>query len=98
MKIFVAGVERIMGTSKTGSPFDMCNLHALVAIESVSNAKITIQGAGFKPMAIPLANEAMPDFISLKTPCWVDVITEPRPRGGKFETVVVGVQALAKAA
>ena len=100
MKLFVAGVERIIGMSKAGSPFDMCNLHGLVAVEAMSNAKITIQGAGMKPMQIPLAPEAMPDFLPLasKMPCWLDVVTEARPRSGKFETVVIGIQAAAKAA
>jgi hypothetical protein len=103
MKIFVAGVERIAGTSKAGSPFDMCNLHALVPVEPMQNAKITIQGSGLKSMDIPLANEALAQFLPLasKMPCWMDVTTEPRPRNGKFETVVVdlvGVVGLAKAA
>jgi hypothetical protein len=100
MKIFVAGVERIAGTSKQGSPFDMCNLHALVPVEPMSNSKITIQGSGLKAMDIPLANEAMAEFLPLasKMPCWVDVVTEPRPRSGKFETVVIGLQAVPKAA
>ena len=100
MKLFVAGVERIAGTSKAGSPFDMCNIHALVQVEPMQNAKITIQGSGLKAMDIPLAPEALPEFLPLasKMPCWMDVTTEPRPRGGKFETVVVGLQAVPKAA
>lgn len=100
MKILVAGVERITGTSKGGSAFDMCNLHCLVPIEVMSNAKITIQGAGMKPLDIPLAAEAMPDFLPLasKMPVWIDVVTEARPRSGKFETVVVGIAQQAKAA
>lgn len=100
MKLFVAGVERVTGTSKAGSPFDMCQLHGLVAVEVMSNSKISIQGSGLKPMQIPLAPEALPDFLpfALKMPCWLDLLTEPRPRNGKFETVVTGVQAVAKAA
>ena len=93
MKIFVAGVERIAGTSKTGSPFDMCNIHALVPVEPMSNAKITIHGSGLKAMDIPLDVDALKTFLPLasKMPCWMEVQTEPRPRNGKFETVVVGL-------
>lgn len=93
MKIFVAGVERIAGTSKAGSPFDMCNLHALVPVEPMGNGKITIQGSGLKVMDIPLDVHALSTFLPLasKMPCWMEVQTEPRPRGGKFETVVVGL-------
>lgn len=100
MKIFVAGVERIAGTSKQGAAFDMCNIHALVAVEPVANGKINIQGSGLKAMDIPLAVEALPQFLPLasKMPCWLDVDTEPRPRSGKWETVVVGLSPVAKAA
>jgi hypothetical protein len=100
VKIYVAGVERLTGTSKGGSAFDMCNLHCLVPVEAVNNAKIVIQGAGLKPMDIPLANEALPVFLPLasKFPCWLDLTTEVRPRSGKLETVVVGLEPSAKAA
>lgn len=78
----------------------MCNIHALVPVEPMSNSKITIQGSGLKAMDMPLAVEALPQFLPLasKMPCWLDVDTEPRPRNGKFETVVVGIAAPAKAA
>jgi hypothetical protein len=101
MKIFVAGVERIAGTAKaSGQPFDMCNLHALVPVEPTSGGKLTIQGSGFKAMDIALAIEALPQFLPMasKMPCWLDIETETRPRAGKFETVVVGLSPVPKAA
>lgn len=98
MKMLVAGVQRIAGMSKANSPFDMCNLIALVPIEPVQG-KFTINGCGYKEMTLPVVVEALPQFLSQpKYPCVLDLETEPRPRGGKLETVVVGIVQLAKAA
>jgi len=100
MKMTVVGVQRIAGTAKgSGNAFDMCNLTALVPVEVVNSPKIQINGAGSKPMEIPLDVAALPEFMSLKFPGIYDLVIEPRPRSGKFESVVVGlVPQLPKAA
>jgi hypothetical protein len=99
MKMLVAGVQRIAGTSKTGSAFDMCNVTCLVPVEAMNNGKITISGTGFKIMEVPLDAGAMAQFSGVKFPVVLDLDTEPRPRNGKVETVVTGINAsLAKAA
>jgi len=92
MKVQVVGCQRIAGTSKaTGAAFDMCNIVCLTPIENVNSTKIQIKGAGFKSMEIPLDPAFMSQFIDLKFPCLIDLVLEPRPRGGKVETVVVGI-------
>ena len=101
MKMTVAGVQRVHGTSGKGSAFDMCNLIALVPVEAFNNGKVDVSGAGFKVMELPLDHAALPHFLTLKYPCGVELLTEPRPRSGKLETVVVGMAAapsLSKAA
>ena len=96
MKMNVCGVQRIAGTSKAGSAFDMCELLALVPIEAV-NGKVNISGSGFKVMQVPLDPAAMPQFMGLKFPLSVELVTDVRPNRGQLETVVVGI-AQAKAA
>lgn len=100
MKMTVVGVQRISGTAKaSGNAYDMCNVMGLVPIEVVNNAKMQINGAGMKVMEIPLDPAALPEFMSLKFPSTVELVTDVRPRSGKLETVVVGIApALAKAA
>lgn len=100
MKILVSGVERIVGTSKTGSPFDMCNLHVLVPVENMAGGKVTIQGHGYKNMDIACDASVLPMFVGMfqRGPVVLDVITEARPNRGKMETCVVGVTAIPKAA
>jgi hypothetical protein len=100
MKILVSGVERIVGTSKTGSPFDMCMLHALVPVENTAGGKVTIQGHGYKSMDIACDAACLPSFVGLfqNGPRVIDVITDARPNRGKMETCVVGVTAVIKAA
>lgn len=91
MKIMVAGVQRIAGLSKANNaPFDMCSLIALTPVEIV-NGKTQINGAGFKPMEIPLDPSVLPLFMNQKFPAVFDIETEPRPRMGKFETTVIGL-------
>lgn len=91
MKILVAGVQRIAGTSKTGSAFDMCNVSCLVPVEAVNNGKISVSGAGYKLMEIPADAAILSQFQGIKFPCILDLETEPRPRNGKVETVVCGL-------
>ena len=98
MKMLVAGVQRVKGTSKGGSAFDMCNLIALVAIEPFNNGKVNVSGTGFKPMELPCEESVLPLIAANKFPCVLDLNTEPRPRAGKLETVVVGFAPLPKAA
>jgi hypothetical protein len=95
MKVFISGVERVKGTSKAGNAFDMCNMNTLVPTENVNNAKVNIQGHGLKSMQMNLDPAILDQFSALKFPCLVDVVCEPRPFMGKYETTVVG---LAKAA
>lgn len=99
MKILVAGVQRMYGKSNAGSEFDICNLLALTPIEPFNNGKMQRLGYGLAVTEIPLAQEALVQFKDQKFPVLLEVVTEPRPRNGKFETVVVGLAApLAKAA
>lgn len=96
MKILVAGVQRIAGTSsKSGLPYDMCNVICLVPVEAVANAKMNLTGTGYKVMEIPLDPVCLPTFAGHKFPCVLDLDTEPRPRSGKVETVVTGIAAAA---
>lgn len=92
MKANVCGVRRMAGTAKSsGNAYDMCNVSLLVPVEVVNNAKMQINGAGFSVMEMPLAVEALPQFMGLKFPCQVELVTDVKPRGGKLETVVVGL-------
>lgn len=93
MKIHAAGVQRIQGTSKKGSPFDMCNLITLVPVEPVVSEKISITGHGYKVVELAVDPLALPQFAGMKFPSTIDVELEPRPRMGKYETTVVGVKA-----
>lgn len=96
MKANVVGVRRMAGTAKTsGNAYDMCNITLLVPVEVVNTPKMQINGAGFGVMELPLDPASLPQFMNLKFPASVELVTEPRPRGGKVETVVTG---LAKAA
>lgn len=97
MKMTVSGVQRIAGTAKTGSLFDMCQLLALVPIDVSNGGKVQVNGAGLKEMPLPLDAAAMPQFMNLKYPCVVELVTEPRPQRGKLETVVVGIVQQPKA-
>lgn len=100
MKILACGIERIKGTSKTGSAFDMCNLHVLVPVEPGGTGKVQIEGGGYKVMDIPCLPDVLPQFAGVfqRGPVVVDVLTEARPNRGKMETMVVGVTPQAKAA
>lgn len=92
MKMLVAGVQRMAGISKAGSPFDMCNLHGLTQVEVVQG-KFNKSGAGYTEMQLPLDPMALSQFMAYadKFPLVLDLETEPRPRMGKVETVVVGI-------
>lgn len=91
MKMNVCGVQRMAGTSKAGSAFDMCQLMALIPIEQSNSGKIQVNGAGLKVMELPLDPAAMTQFMGLKFPLALDLEMEPRPRNGRVETVVVGI-------
>lgn len=94
MKMTVSGVQRIAGTAKaTGAAFDMCQLLALVPIETSNGGKVQVNGAGLRAMELPLDPAALPQFMSLKFPCTIELLTEPRPQRGKLETVVTGIAA-----
>jgi hypothetical protein len=97
MKMNVCGVQRIAGTSKAGSAFDMCELLALVPVEAV-NGKVNITGAGYKVMNIALDPEALPQFMNTKFPATLDLTTDVRPERGELKTVITGIAAAAKAA
>jgi hypothetical protein len=100
MKVLASGVQRIQGTSKAGNAFDMCSLLTLVQVENVQNQKVTIKGHGYKSMEINLDPACLGEFAGVfaRGPALVDVITEPRPHMGKYETTVVGLVPAAKAA
>ena len=93
MKVLVSGVQRIVGTSKAGSAFDMCNVLSLVPVEAMNNGKIAISGHGYKLMEIALDPQVLPQFAGLNFPLVLDLNVEPRPRNGKVESVVVGLLA-----
>jgi hypothetical protein len=93
MKNLVAGVQRVTGTSKTGNPFDMCNVSILTAVENVNNPKVTILGHGYKTMEVRLDPACIGQFSAVQFPCVLDLEMEPRPFMGKLETTVVGVKA-----
>lgn len=88
------------GTAKgSGNAYDMCNITLLVPVEQVNNPKMQINGAGFSVMEMPLAVEALPQFMNLKFPVQLELTTDVRIRGGRAETIVSGhVPAVAKAA
>lgn len=100
MRANVCGVKRMAGTAKgSGNAYEMCNISILVPVEIVNTAKMQVNGAGYAPMEIPLDVAALPQFMNLKFPTTVDLVTDVRPRAGKMETVVVGIaQPLPKAA
>lgn len=90
MKLNVIGVKRIKGTSsKTGNPFDMCRLFALVPITS-QGGKTLIQGHGFELAEMELDPDSLSTFSRLSFPCELELSTDTRPFMGKLETVVIG--------
>lgn len=99
MKANVCGVKRMAGTAKSsGNAYEMCNVSVMVPVEQVNNPKMQINGAGFGVMEIPLAVEALPQFMQQKYPVQMTLLTEVRMRGGKPETIVVGFEPASKAA
>jgi hypothetical protein len=95
MKLTVLGVKRIQGTSsKTGNPFDMCNLLALNPIQSFAG-KVAIQGFGYEVMEVNLDPNAVPQFSAYqgKFPVTLELDTEYQAFMGKLETVVTGIKA-----
>ena len=97
MKILVAGVRRMAGTSKAGSLFDMTTLSVLTPVERQSG-KINIDGAGYSVMELPVDVAVLAQFMGLKYPANYDVVIEPRPRSGRLESTVVGLAEPAKLA
>lgn len=98
MKANVCGVRRMAGTAKSsGNDYEMCNVAVLVPVEQVNTKTMQINGAGYGVMEIPLAVEALPQFMNQKFPSQMTLVTEVRIRAGKPETIVTGVEA-AKAA
>ena len=97
MKMNVCGVQRIAGTSKAGSAFDMCELFALVPVENVSG-KINISGVGYKLMTVSLDSEALPQFAGLKFPATLDLVTDVRLERGEAKTIITGITPAVKAA
>lgn len=95
MKLTVLGVKRIQGTSsKTGNPFDMCNLIALTPIAPFSG-KVTVQGFGFETMEVSLDPNGLAAFAAYqgKFPATLELETESQPFMGKLETVVTGIKS-----
>ena len=95
MKMLVAGVKRIKGTSqKTGNAYDMPKVVGLVLVENVKNANMTISGYGYDASEVALDPECLESFSQCKFPCYLDLETDVVPRFGNFETVVVGFKAV----
>jgi len=100
MKMLVAGVKRIAGTSKkTGNDYDMPRLFGLVPVEKVKNAGMEITGYGMEQSEMNLDPEALESFKQYegRFPLMLDLETDVMPRFGKFESVVVGVKSEIKA-
>jgi hypothetical protein len=96
MKAMMIGVVRRRGKAKeSGNDYDMCNATLLTPVEPMNNGKMVVEGAGFDTMEMPVEPSALANFLTLKFPASVELVTEARPRRGKVETVIVG---LAKAA
>jgi len=99
MKAYVCGVKRMAGTAKsTGNAYEMCNISVMTPVEQVNNPKMQINGAGFAIMEIPLDVVALPQFMNLKYPVQMVLVTDVRMRSGKAETVVTGFEPLKVAA
>lgn len=93
MQATVVGVKRVKGIAKnSGNPFDMSRLLLLSPIESVAQEKFQVAGAGFEVSEVPLDVSALPLFMGVAYPAKLDLIVEPRPFRGGFETVVTGIQ------
>lgn len=91
MKMTVIGVKRVKGDkSKAGNPFDILSVFVLVPVETVTNDKVQITGAGSEMAEVPLDEEALPKFLDLKYPLQLDLNMDSRPRFGKFESVCIG--------
>lgn len=99
MKANVCGVKRMAGTAKgSGNAYEMCNISVLVAVEQVNNPKMQINGAGFDTMELPLDVAALPQFMNLKYPMQMTLLTDVRMRAGKPQTVVTGFEPVKAAA
>lgn len=94
MKVLIAGVQEIKGTSKAGSPFAMCNVITLVPVENVSNIKVQIRGFGLKTMEMACDPLCIGDFSGINEPVQYEITVEPRPYMGKYEMTVVSGKRL----
>lgn len=99
MKANVCGVKRMAGTAKgSGNAYEMVTVSVLVPVEQVNGKTMQINGAGFGVMEVPLAVEALPQFMNQKYPVTMNLLTDVRLRAGKPETVVVGHEPVKAAA
>ena len=91
MRVQVIGVKSIAGTSsKTGNPFEICNLFAIVPIQAGGSGTVKVVGHGLEVAEIPLDPSAISAFAGLPFPLFLDLKTDARPYMGKLETFVTG--------
>lgn len=99
MRLNIIGIKRIKGDkSKAGNPYDICSLFGLVPIETSSNEKMTVSGKGYEIAEVPFDPENFPieSFQKLNFPQTVELLMDSRPRFGRFESVCVGFESVAK--
>lgn len=90
MQATAVGLQKVSGTSKTGSPFEMHQITILVASKNASSAKFNKLAYGYEPMTLNVAESAFPKFQQIVFPCRIDLTMDHEPRAGKVEAVVAG--------
>lgn len=91
MKINVLGVKRMKGKKKdTGAEYDICNLIAILPVETAANANFEVSGFGYETGEMPLDPAALLQFSQHKFPALLDLTVEPVLYRGKIEQLVTG--------
>lgn len=91
LKMQVVGVKVINGLTKANnSPFEISRLFCLVPIETGKFSTITVAGHGFELAEIEFDPASLPQFVGMKFPLTLELLTSQVFSRGKFETIVTG--------
>lgn len=92
MKLLIAGAKSIAGTSaKTGRPFFLSEVYALLPMESVDREKLRVETYGFEPATFKLADGLIREFAGLRFPGVFDVEQLNRKYNNAVEVFISGI-------
>lgn len=96
MKALVMGLFSMDGKSEKG-PYSFGRMFVMVPVEQVQNGKMTKIGYGYEPKELDIKPEAVGQFIGLKLPAELDLVTDVQSTFDGFKTVCVGLNRPAPA-